>query len=137
MVGQHALYRIALTVVIDLGRQSVPIPPVRNHHFSPETSPHPLRPTFEISEKQDSEAAKETDFAHQRSFESSKEVPSLKFSNPRDFEKVIQDLDSDIHCFDKVEASPIGPNNALPITKQVNPSHPAHSPGPTLDFSPS
>ena len=25
MVGQHALYRIALTVVIDLGRQSVPI----------------------------------------------------------------------------------------------------------------
>ena len=112
-----------------------PILLAREHQPTSETSPHPPRSSSEISEKKKSEAVKEADFPHQKSFISSKEVPPLKFSNLGDFEKVIQDLDSDIHCFDRTEDSPVGPKNALPVKEQINPSHLAHSPGPTAEFS--
>ena len=112
-----------------------PIPPAREQQPASETSPYPPRSSSEISNKEKSEAVKATDFPLQKSFVSSEEVHPLKFSNHGDFEKVIQDLDNDIHCFDRTEASPMGPKNALPMKEEINPSHQAQSPSPTVEFS--
>lgn len=84
-----------------------------------------------IPDKEKSEAVKAADFPLQKHFVSSEEVLPLKFSNHGDFEKVIQDLDSDIHCFDRTESSPLVPKNALPEEDQSNPPHQAQSTGPT------
>lgn len=110
------------------------IPPMREHQLPPKTTPHPLMVAKEIIENQETEVTNEAVFAHQESFERSKEDSTLKYSNLGDFEKVILDIDSEIHYFDKMEASPLGPKIALPMTEQANPSHPAHPPGPICEF---
>ena len=108
-----------------------PTPPAREQQPSPETPPHPPRTTSEISDKEKSEAVKAADFPPQKYFVSSEEVSPLKFSNHGDFEKVIQDLDSDIHCFDRAEASPMDPKDALPVEDQFNTPHQAQTSGPS------
>ena len=104
-------------------------------HTSAE-SPHPPRPATKTSEKQGSEAAREAILAHKGTFERFKADSSLNCSNLGDFEKIIQDIDSDIQCFDRSVAFSLDQISDIPEPVLIKPSQPAHSTSPTSEPSP-
>ena len=88
-----------------------------------------------ITENQGIESVSGEDFAHQKIFERTKADFPLKSSKPNDFKQLIQNIDCEIHCFDKVVAFSLVSNESLSATKQANTSQPAHPPGPIIEGS--
>ncbi|XP_075668948.1 uncharacterized protein LOC142638768 [Castanea sativa] len=64
-----------------------------------------------------------SDYAHQGILDSSNDVPTPKSSNHDDFEKTVQELDSEIHGFDKVTKEIVDLSTHLSSTDQAQSAH--------------
>lgn len=79
-----------------------------------------------ISKNQDNENSKGSDFIRPKTAEISKVDFPPKSSNPVDFDQLIQDIDRDIHYFDRVVAPSLSLKGSFTAINLVNKPPPAH-----------
>lgn len=86
-------------------------------------------------ENQGSKSVSEADFAHLGILERPKEDLAPNFLKLDDFEKTIQDIDSKIHCYDKVVVVSLDSYDSLPATDKAYSTYTALPTGPTIEVS--
>ena len=109
-----------------------PKPPVTVNQAIPSSNSPSSRALNESPKNKEFESIRVSIPTHQGLLEKSMEGLAPISSKLGDFEKTLQDLDKEIHGFEKVIEGHLGSNDYFPALDQARSTHTANSSGPTM-----
>ena len=109
-----------------------PKPPVTVNQAIPSSNSPSLRALNESLGNKEFKSVRVSIPTHQGLLEKSVEGLASISSKPGDFKKTLQDLDREIHGFEKVTEAHLGSNDYFPALDQAHSTHTTNSSGPTM-----